>query len=63
MQDYIEVSMEITSILKTYTDLVEPYSIDEQFMDVTNSPTAIWFSSRDCQKGSNTNLESVRGKS
>ncbi|MCM2674888.1 DNA polymerase IV [Alkalicoccobacillus plakortidis] len=37
MQDYIEVSMEITSILKTYTDLVEPYSIDEQFMDVTNS--------------------------
>ncbi|MDQ0206523.1 DNA polymerase IV [Alkalicoccobacillus murimartini] len=37
MQDYIQVSMEITTILKTFTDLVEPYSIDEQFMDVTHS--------------------------
>lgn len=37
MQDYIEVSIEITAILKAYTDLVEPYSIDEQFMDVTHS--------------------------
>ncbi|TSB45325.1 DNA polymerase IV [Alkalicoccobacillus porphyridii] len=37
MQDYIHASMEITSILKAFTDLVEPYSIDEQFMDVTHS--------------------------
>ena len=37
MQDYIDASMEITRILKEYTDLVEPYSIDEQFMDVTHS--------------------------
>lgn len=37
MQQYIDVSMQITTILETYTDLVEPYSIDEQFIDVTNS--------------------------
>lgn len=37
MQRYIDVSMQITEIYKTYTDLVEPYSIDEQFLDVTGS--------------------------
>ncbi|TVX85529.1 DNA polymerase IV [Paenibacillus agilis] len=37
MQLYITVSMQITEILETYTDLVEPYSIDEVFIDVTNS--------------------------
>ncbi|GAV11408.1 DNA polymerase IV [Paenibacillus sp. NAIST15-1] len=37
LQQYIDVSMQITTILETYTDLVEPYSIDEQFIDVTNS--------------------------
>ncbi|MCG7407670.1 DNA polymerase IV [Paenibacillus sp. ACRRX] len=37
MQLYIDVSMQITRILETYTDLVEPYSIDEQFIDVTHS--------------------------
>ncbi|SYX84584.1 DNA polymerase IV [Paenibacillus alvei] len=37
MQLYIDVSMQITRILETYTDLVEPYSIDEQFIDVTNT--------------------------
>lgn len=37
MQKYIDVSMEITDIYKSYTDLVEPYSIDEQFLDVTGS--------------------------
>lgn len=35
MQEYINVSMAITSILEQYSDLVEPYSIDEQFIDVT----------------------------
>jgi DNA polymerase-4 len=37
MQRYIEVSMQITNIYQTYTDLVEPYSIDEQFLDVSAS--------------------------
>lgn len=37
MQVYINVSLQITSILKRFTDLVEPYSIDEQFMDITGS--------------------------
>lgn len=37
MQEYINVSLQITKILQTYTDLVEPYSIDEQFLDITGS--------------------------
>ncbi|MGG6310099.1 DNA polymerase IV [Paenibacillus macerans] len=37
MARYIDVSMQITSIMKQFTDLVEPYSIDEQHLDVTGS--------------------------
>jgi len=37
MQRYIEVSLLITRIFESVTDLVEPYSIDEQFLDVTGS--------------------------
>jgi len=37
MQEYIDNSIVITDILESFTDLVEPYSIDEQFMDVTHS--------------------------
>lgn len=37
MQLYIDVSIMITDIYKSFTDLVEPYSIDEQFLDVTGS--------------------------
>ncbi|QAY65459.1 DNA polymerase IV [Paenibacillus protaetiae] len=37
MQNYIDVSMQITNIYTSYTDLVESYSIDEQFLDVTGS--------------------------
>ncbi len=37
MQYYVDVSMHITTIYQSYTDLVEPYSIDEQFLDVTGS--------------------------
>lgn len=37
MQEYIRVSLQITRILQNYTDLVEPYSIDEQFLNVTGS--------------------------
>lgn len=37
MQHYIEVSYQITKILERFTDLVEVYSVDEQFLDVTAS--------------------------
>ncbi|MBJ6363321.1 DNA polymerase IV [Paenibacillus sp. GCM10012307] len=37
MQTYIHVSLLITEIYQRFTDLVEPYSIDEQFLDVTGS--------------------------
>ncbi|MFD0587992.1 DNA polymerase IV [Paenibacillus sp. GCM10027627] len=37
MQHYITVSLLITEIFESFTDLVEPYSIDEQFLDVTGS--------------------------
>lgn len=37
METYVNVSVQITAILKRFTDLVEPYSIDEQFMDVTGT--------------------------
>ena len=37
MQRYIEVSIQITEILERFTDLVEPYSVDEQFLDITGS--------------------------
>lgn len=37
MRTYIGVSLLITEIFESYTDLVEPFSIDEQFLDVTGS--------------------------
>ena len=37
MQTYINVSLCITEIFESFTDLVEPFSIDEQFLDVTAS--------------------------
>lgn len=37
MQEYIEVSTQIMSIVEEFTDLVEPYSIDELFADFTGS--------------------------
>jgi nucleotidyltransferase/DNA polymerase involved in DNA repair len=37
MQHYIDVSHMITQIYKEYTDLVEIFSIDEQFLDVSAS--------------------------
>ncbi len=37
MQRYIAISLLITQIFETFTNLVEPYSIDEQFLDVTGS--------------------------
>lgn len=37
MGTYIKVSLLISEIYHGYTDLVEPFSIDEQFLDVTGS--------------------------
>jgi DNA polymerase-4 len=37
MEQYIKVSLRITDIYRSFTDLVEPFSIDEQFLDVTGS--------------------------
>ncbi|MDF2836674.1 MAG: polymerase [Paenibacillus sp.] len=37
MQRYITYSLLITQIFESFTPLVEPYSIDEQFLDVTGS--------------------------
>jgi len=37
MQHYIDVSAQITDILRKFSDQVEPYSIDEQFIDITGS--------------------------
>ncbi|QZT35442.1 DNA polymerase IV [Caldalkalibacillus thermarum TA2.A1] len=35
MQKYIEISVQLTAIMESFSDLVEPYSIDEQFIDLT----------------------------
>lgn len=37
MQTYITVSLCITETLEQFSDLVEPFSIDEQFIDITAS--------------------------
>lgn len=37
MQTYIQVSLLISQVFGQFTDLVEPFSIDEQFLDVTRS--------------------------
>ncbi|RUT39507.1 DNA polymerase IV [Paenibacillus anaericanus] len=37
MHKYIQTSMQIKRIIESFTDLVEPYSIDELFADVTGS--------------------------
>jgi len=37
MERYAEVSREVMNVFKRYTDLVEPLSIDEAFLDITGS--------------------------
>jgi nucleotidyltransferase/DNA polymerase involved in DNA repair len=37
MQRYITISLLITEIFESFTDQVEPYSIDEQFLDVSDT--------------------------
>ena len=39
MERYVEVSHEVTEVLRRFTNLVEPLSIDEAFLDVTGSTT------------------------
>lgn len=39
MERYVEVSHEVMEVLKRFTNLVEPLSIDEAFLDVTGSTT------------------------
>jgi DNA polymerase-4 len=40
MDKYVDVSHQVMAILRRYTDLVEPVSIDEAFLDVTGSRRA-----------------------
>lgn len=37
MDKYVVASQEVTDIFRDYTDLIEPLSLDEAFLDVTNS--------------------------
>ncbi|REK67178.1 MAG: DNA polymerase IV [Cohnella sp.] len=37
MQTYLSISLLMTEIYESFTEQVEPYSIDEQFLDVTGS--------------------------
>ena len=43
MKAYQAVSKQVVGILGRFTDLVEPVSIDEAFLDVTGSPSALRF--------------------
>lgn len=37
MQTYIDISIQITDIMECFSDLVEPFSVDEQFVDMTHT--------------------------
>jgi nucleotidyltransferase/DNA polymerase involved in DNA repair len=41
MQRYVEVSRQVMEVFRRYTDLVEPLSIDEAFLDITGSTTLL----------------------
>ena len=37
-QKYVHVSLQVLEVLKDYTPIVEPFSIDEAFLDLTDTP-------------------------
>lgn len=39
---YVEVSRQIREIFQTYTSLIEPVSLDEAYLDVTNNPQGLY---------------------
>jgi nucleotidyltransferase/DNA polymerase involved in DNA repair len=41
MDRYFEVSKQVMAVFRRYTDLVEPLSIDEAFLDITGSATLL----------------------
>jgi DNA polymerase IV len=41
MDRYVEVSRQVMEVFRRYTDLVEPLSIDEAFLDITGSITLL----------------------
>src|ERR671935_1836919 len=41
MKRYVEVSHQVMEVFRRYTDLVEPLSIDEAFLDITGSTTLL----------------------
>jgi DNA polymerase-4 len=41
MKRYVEVSHQVMEVFQRYTDLVEPLSIDEAFLDITGSVTLL----------------------
>ena len=59
MQLYIDVSYQITKILEQFTDCIEVYSIDEQFIDVTGSQNLFGTPQQIAEKIQNAILEDV----
>ncbi len=49
MQRYLDVSVRVTSLLEEYTDRVFPYSIDEQFLDMTGC-SGLWGTPREAAR-------------
>ena len=40
-QKYVHISLQILEILKDFTPIVEPFSIDEAFLDLTDTPRLV----------------------
>ena len=57
---YREVSLQIRDIFYRYTDLVEPLSLDEAFLDVTHSKSSLTFATDIAQAIKNDILEETQ---